>query len=156
MSDLLIERVARTLRAPVPVSRDFDRQLTERLTGAPRARERRRLAFGAGVALAALLAFLAVRLDPVAPAGVRQVELVIDLPTADSVTVVGDFNDWDRTRTRLARVARSNQWRTTLNLGEGVYRYAFLVDGNEWFPDPGRPSAADPDFGGQVSVLAID
>lgn len=156
MSDVLLARIARTLREPVPVSRDFDLRFANRLAAARPGLARRRLALGASAALAALLAFLAVRLGPVAPAGVRQVELVIDLPTAASVTVVGDFNDWDRSRTRLARVAHGSQWRTTLSLGEGVYRYAFLVDGSEWFPDPGRPSAADPDFGGQVSVLAID
>lgn len=155
MSDGLIARVARTLREPVPVSQGFDRRLSERLAGAANARERR-LVRRAGLAVAALLAFLALQLGPVSSPAVRPVELVIDLPEAGSVTVVGDFNDWDRSRTRLERVAHSSRWRTTLRLGEGLYRYAFLVDGEQWFPDPGRPSAADPDFGGQVSVLAVE
>lgn len=148
----LIERVARQLRQPVPVSGDFDARLARKLDAAPK--QRWWIAGAAG--LAAVLAGLTVVGSRAVQGGQHEVQLVIELPGAATVSVVGDFNDWDRSRTQLARVASSNEWRTTIAVRDGVYRYAFLVDGVEWIADPARPAAADMDFGGTVSVLAID
>ncbi len=153
MTDQLIDRIAETLRRPVTASEDFDQRLSRRLDLASKARMSLKPWSGIAAAIAAIAALAWWALPQ---RGEHEVLLTIDLPGAASVSVVGDFNDWDRSRTQLARVANGSQWRATLALGEGVYRYAFLVDGQEWIADPSRPSASDIDFGGQVSVLAID
>ena len=153
MSNTFIDRIAETLKEPVAVSEDFDQRLARRLEATPRASRFLKpvSALAAAIAGVGILAWWALP-----QSSQREVLLTIDLPGAASVYVVGDFNDWDRSRTQLARVADGNQWRAKIALAEGVYRYAFLVDGQQWIADPSRPSASDIDFGGQVSVLAID
>lgn len=152
MSDTFIDRIAETLKEPVAVSGDFDQRLARRLEAPPASRFLKPVsALAAAIAGVGIMAWWALP-----HTSQREVLLTIDLPGAASVYVVGDFNDWDRSRTQLARVADGNQWRAKIALAEGVYRYAFLVDGQQWIADPSRPSASDIDFGGQVSVLAID
>lgn len=153
MTDDIINRVADTLKQPVAVSSSFDQRLARQLDAAPAMRSVWKPLAGIAAVLAAvgIIGWWAIP-----HSREREVLLTIDLPGAASVSVVGDFNDWDRSRTHMARGADGNQWRARIALGEGVYRYAFLVDGQEWVADPSRPSASDVDFGGQVSVLAID
>jgi 1,4-alpha-glucan branching enzyme len=67
----------------------------------------------------------------------RLVRLMFDAPDARQVTVVGDFNGWRAGVTPLARDAPSHRWSATVALRDGVHRYAFVVDGTRWVPDPG-------------------
>jgi hypothetical protein len=67
----------------------------------------------------------------------RLVRLMFDAPDARQVTVVGDFNGWRAGETPLARDAPSHRWSATVALRDGVHRYAFVVDGTRWVPDPG-------------------
>jgi len=46
-------------------------------------------------------------------------------------------------------------WVVTVPLPPGRYRYAFLVDGTTWVPDPDAPRTIDDDFGRPNSVLTI-
>jgi 1,4-alpha-glucan branching enzyme len=75
-------------------------------------------------------------------------------PGASVVTLVGDFNDWSAEATPMTD-ASGGLWTVTIPLGPGRYRYAFLVDGDVWTPDPEAPRAVDDDFGRPNSVLTI-
>ena len=75
-------------------------------------------------------------------------------PNAQAVSVVGDFNDWSLSATPLTRADSAGVWWVTVPLGPGRYRYAFVVDGTVWRPDPEAPAAED-DFGRPNSVLTI-
>lgn len=55
---------------------------------------------------------------------------------AKSVSLVGDFNDWNAVATPLERGMSKGLWSTTLSMPPGRYEYAFLVDGKRWTPDP--------------------
>ncbi len=82
------------------------------------------------------------------------VRLQIELPQAQDVVVVGDWNQWDPAAQRLARVNGSDIWVIELNLAHGKeYRYQFVIDGAMWIPDPLSPLQVDDGFGGKNSVL---
>jgi 1,4-alpha-glucan branching enzyme len=49
-------------------------------------------------------------------------------PQAQSVSLIGDFNDWQPAAHPLQRMP-DGCWTTRLELRHGSYRYLFLVDG---------------------------
>jgi 1,4-alpha-glucan branching enzyme len=71
------------------------------------------------------------------------------------VALVGDFNGWDRTATPLRPAGSAGAWVVSVQLPPGRYRYAFLIDGVRWLPDPVAPRAPDDDFGTSNSVLMV-
>ena len=81
-------------------------------------------------------------------------QFVLVAPAARVVSVVGDFNDWNLAATPLAREAGGGVWWVTVPLTPGRYRYAFVVDGTMWRPDPDAPAAPD-EFGRPNSVVTI-
>lgn len=72
---------------------------------------------------------------------------------AASVSLVGDFNDWDAQATPLQRDAGA--WTVTLPITPGRHVYAFVVDGERWVADPRAPRAPDADFGRPGSVVIV-
>ena len=85
--------------------------------------------------------------------GSTVVQFVLVAPDARSVSLVGDFNDWDPSATPL-RTA-SGAWSVALRLAPGRHRYAFVVDGVRWIADPLAPPAPDDDFGSPGSVVTV-
>jgi hypothetical protein len=76
-----------------------------------------------------------------------------DLPPDATVSVVGDFNDWD---VQAAPMTRENGvWSTTLPLVPGRHVYAFVVNSERWLADPRAPKAPDADFGRPGSVIIV-
>jgi hypothetical protein len=84
----------------------------------------------------------------------RRVQFVIVAPSARSVALVGDFNDWEIGATPL-RAAAGRIWTVEIPLEPGRHRYAFVVDGREWMADPAAPSAPGDDFGQPSSVVTV-
>jgi len=125
------------------------------------------LAAAAGIALAVLAGrawvFPTAHHEPaltttaaVSPgADTRAIQFVVLAPRASSVTLVGDFNDWDETATPMSRAVGNGLWSVTVPLAPGRYRYSFLVDGNRWEPDPEAPRALGDDFGRPNSVVTV-
>lgn len=66
----------------------------------------------------------------------RLVRLMFADPMARRVAVVGDFNGWRSDATPLVRQPGTPHWSVTLALRDGQHRYAFVVDGTRWVPDP--------------------
>lgn len=89
----------------------------------------------------------------VAPApGLTQFVLIAK--DAKAVSLVGDFNDWSLSATPLTRSDGNGVWWVTVPLEPGRYRFAYVVDGTVWRPDPEAPAAED-EFGRPNSVLTI-
>jgi len=86
---------------------------------------------------------------------VRLVRFVFMSPGARSVTMVGDFNNWDRTATPLRRMGSSGTWGVTVPLLPGPHQYAFVVDGTVWTPDPASTTTVSDDFGTLTSLIAV-
>jgi len=83
------------------------------------------------------------------------VRFVFIAPRASKVSIVGDFNQWDSTKTPMVRVANGDEWAVTLPLSEGRHLYSFVVDGREWTADPSAPLAPDDGFGHTSSVKLV-
>lgn len=80
-----------------------------------------------------------------------EVGFAVDASSATRVSVVGDFNGWDVSRTPLARDA-SGTWKVRTDLRKGkVYDYAFVVDGH-WILDPKNPLKTGD---GKLSVIEV-
>ena len=85
----------------------------------------------------------------------RLVRLMFDAPNARRVAVAGDFNQWDVQATPLARDARSHRWSVTLAVRTGDHRYAFVVDGTRWVPDPRAERSVRGEDGRIYSLLNL-
>jgi hypothetical protein len=83
------------------------------------------------------------------------VPITFDAANATSVSIVGDFNDWDSAVSPLARFGSNGPWTVTVNVTPGRHLYAFMVDG-KLVVDPRAPRARDLDYGGDASVLMVN
>ena len=84
----------------------------------------------------------------------RPIVFELDAPSAHSVQVLGDFNQWSREAAAMERGA-DGRWRITTMLPPGRYVYAFLVDGRRFRSDPVRDAVEDRDFGVTGSELVV-
>ena len=174
-NDPFIDRLAARLREPVELSSEVERVVLARLrteaagdAAAPgadsapalqfRPRRRRSLVAGLAAGLAAVFAAgiligrWSARVPAPAPA-IRSVEFALRTPADSTVTLVGDFNDWNAAATPLHR--EGDVWSVTVPLRPGRYRYTFIVDGTRWRRDPAAPRALEDDFGAPTSVITI-
>jgi len=114
-----------------------------------------------GLGLAAAVAVLVWLLPSRAPqrgeplaSDVTPVQFVVVARGAESVSLVGDFNDWDARLTPMRAARDGRLWTVTITLTAGRHRYAFLVNGAHWLADPSAPRAQD-DFGAPSSVVTV-
>ena len=82
---------------------------------------------------------------PSAAKSLREVEFCFESPTAKSVHLAGDFNEWATNSLPLRKEA-SGQWRARVPLTPGPHQYRFVVDGL-WVDDPTACRQADNPFG---------
>lgn len=86
---------------------------------------------------------------------VHVVRFVFIAPSAASVTLVGDFNDWDRAATPLRPTGAGGAWSVSVALQPGRHEYAFIVNGRTWTADPSTPLTVHDDFGTTSSILTV-
>lgn len=82
-------------------------------------------------------------------------QFVLELPSAATVSVVGDFNDWTIDQAPMQKFA-GGTWSITIPVKPGRHEYAFVVDGKRWMADPRAPKAKDNDFGKPGSVIVVN
>ena len=85
---------------------------------------------------------------------VHLVRFVFVDSTAQSVSLVGDFNGWDRTGHDLEPSGSRGAWSISVPLSPGRHEYAFIVDGKRWVADPFATVIHD-DFGTESSVIQL-
>ena len=84
------------------------------------------------------------------------VRFVLAAPEAGQVTVVGDFNEWDRGFHTMTDTDADGVWEIEIPLQKGRrYTYNFLVDGEEWVVDPEAPDVIEDPFGGEKALLSL-
>jgi 1,4-alpha-glucan branching enzyme len=73
---------------------------------------------------------------------------------ADSIALVGEFNDWDVHSHPLHQTRDDGEWHISLALQTNrTYRFRYLVNGEEWMDDD-HADGYDPNpFGGFDSVV---
>ena len=74
-------------------------------------------------------------------------------PEAKSVSLVGDFNQWNPASNPMKQMP-DGAWLLTLELRHGHHRYAFLVDGVLTL-DPRAQGITRNDQGQRVSLLPV-
>jgi hypothetical protein len=74
----------------------------------------------------------------------------------ERVNIAGTFNDWSMKADPLYDREGTGMWSITLPLPPGRYEYKFVVDGEEWIPDPANPTTVDDGFGGYNSLIVVD
>jgi len=83
----------------------------------------------------------------------RSVNFVCDAPQAQSVTLVGDFNNWNPYSHPLKQQP-DGAWLLRPELKHGHHRYAFLVDG-ELTLDPRAMGITRNDKNQRVALIAV-
>lgn len=83
----------------------------------------------------------------------RHQNFVCNVPQAQRVSVVGDFNNWNPNAHPLEKGA-DEVWTARLELRHGHHRYAFLADGHLVL-DPMAMGVTRDDKGQRVSLIAI-
>jgi len=74
---------------------------------------------------------------------------------ASELSLVGDFNDWEPTRTPMKR-RKDGAWTATMRLPKDQrYEYRIVVDGQRWMTDNDADAIVPNPFGGHNSVLIL-
>jgi 1,4-alpha-glucan branching enzyme len=73
---------------------------------------------------------------------------------ADTLALVGEFNDWDATAALMKR-RKDGAWAKTLRLEPGTYSYRFLADGQVWHNDPAADGYQPSGLGEDNSVVVV-
>jgi hypothetical protein len=80
------------------------------------------------------------------------VQFHLETAAAARVQLAGSFTNWEPSYD--LRQSAPGVWTITVPLTQGVHDYAFVVDGEQWVPDPHAPQIND-GFGGTNSRLAL-
>jgi 1,4-alpha-glucan branching enzyme len=83
----------------------------------------------------------------------RTVNFVCNSPQAQSVCLVGDFNQWNPAAHPMKQMP-DRAWFLTMELKHGHHRYAFLVDGQLTL-DPHAQGITRNDKGERVSLIPV-
>jgi chromosome partitioning protein len=75
-------------------------------------------------------------------------------PSARSVGIAADFNNWTPGPDSSLEAIRKGVWARSYNLKPGVYQYKFVVDG-KWMTDPKNPQTQNDTAGNVNSVVEI-
>lgn len=85
------------------------------------------------------------------------IKFVLVAPHAATVSVVGDFNNWQATP--MTRTPTGGTWRVAIPLRPGRHIYAFVVNGangsTQWVADPTAPLAPEDGLGAPNSVVLV-
>jgi 1,4-alpha-glucan branching enzyme len=83
--------------------------------------------------------------------------VTFELPSAiwaEKVTLVGDFNGWNRASHPLRQSRDDSVWRITLELPRGrEYQFRYLVNDTDWHNDWQADKYVPNPFGGDNSVV---
>ncbi len=74
--------------------------------------------------------------------------------TTTTATVVGDFNQWDKTATPMRRRKRDRVYYVTLDLPKGQdIQFRYFINGKNWLNDEQADAYAPNPFGGEENCL---
>jgi 1,4-alpha-glucan branching enzyme len=83
----------------------------------------------------------------------RRVTFTFEFPQAESVILMGDFNQWDAAVHPMKKDT-DGVWRKAVMVYPGRYEYKFLVDGN-WQLDPRNENCCPNSYGSQNNILNV-
>lgn len=74
--------------------------------------------------------------------------------TARKISLVGDFNGWNKDMHQLQRNA-DGTWSIDIQIPKGCYQYLFYIDENDWLTDPHGSKNIPDGFGGYNTVIEL-
>lgn len=75
---------------------------------------------------------------------------------AESVFLVGDFNNWSQTSLPMARGRNDDGWQVSVELERGKeYQFRYLVNGTDWYNDWDADRYVPNPYGGDNSVVVL-
>ena len=171
-----LEMIVEELRQPVLLDDSFERRVMVRVRRLHAERRPRRgrgwltvaatiahrpawaAALAAGIVAIATAGVLRSRASGqvLASTSVEPVDFVLVAPTAQSVAVVGDFNNWGLGNKALVATNHGGVWSVKATLPAGIHRYAIVVNGKQWVADPTKPRSSGDDFGMPSSALVVE
>ena len=92
--------------------------------------------------------------SPTSKASPPKVRFELRHAHARSVSVAGNFNDWQPTKHPMTFDGKDT-WHLELELPPGTYEYRFVVDG-EWGDDPEAARRVANPFGGENAVRVVE
>jgi 1,4-alpha-glucan branching enzyme len=96
-----------------------------------------------------------VKRELVANSSKRSVTFELPGVEAETVSVVGDFNNWDAVSGAMKR-RKDGVWTKAVRLAPGAYRFRYVADGNRWHNDPAADGYEPSGMGEDNSVLVLD
>ncbi|MFH1867784.1 MAG: AAA family ATPase [Candidatus Omnitrophota bacterium] len=87
-------------------------------------------------------------------AGSTQTLFKIHAPGAQSVYLVGSFNNWVADNNSLMKKLDNWNWIKIIPLPEGTYHYKFAIDG-KWVEDPANSLTETNGLGGKNSLISV-
>lgn len=110
------------------------------------------------LAVLAVLIIASAALTTISLAGVSGadggVEFTYEDPSAGSVSLAGDFNNWNMNADKMTQ-DEDGVWRIVVDLPPGEYEYKFVVNGSEWIADPDNPRVVG-DYGNSGLTINED
>ena len=82
-------------------------------------------------------------------------QFIFENAHARSVSVVGDFNKWDRGTAPMTRSSDDGTWSVIIPIVPGRHIYGYMVDDSVFTLDPRAPKAKDVDLGTEGSVVMV-
>lgn len=74
---------------------------------------------------------------------------------ANSVSVAGDFSDWEPIELSKQIVNGEEVWTGLVSMSRGEHNYMFVKNGSEWVTDPLAPIHRDDGFGNKNAVVYL-
>lgn len=85
---------------------------------------------------------------------VRTVSFSFAFPNAGDVRVIGDFCDWDESKSLKCYPSKNGHWSAQIQLTPGTYEYLVITDGTQQL-DPTNNDKVENSFGGHNSLITI-
>lgn len=83
----------------------------------------------------------------------NEVEFEFEDADAKKVSVVGNFNDWNKDANQMK--LENGVWKCTVHLKPGKHEYQFVVNDTDWVVDPKSGNAVKNKYEGMNSVIEI-
>lgn len=95
-----------------------------------------------------------IRTQPLRAKGKVELAFVLPEPPPGTVFVVGDFNDWDTTRTPMTPGGEGYEARVTVDAGRR-YAFRYLREDGAWFNDDSADTYEPGPFGEYNGVVDV-
>jgi 1,4-alpha-glucan branching enzyme len=96
-----------------------------------------------------------VKKEAIANSNKRSVTFELPSVQAGSVSVVGEFNNWDPAAGAMKQ-SIDGTWTKAVRLAPGMYRFGYVADGEQWHNDPAADGYEPSEFGQDNCIVVVE